>query len=467
MVAGAALLAEALWQGRTLRSPKTGESYALQRQVGEGAHGQVWLALDSSGDERALKVVLPEAHDPRQAELIAAEISKAQAASEFVRELVPRFDEAFSLDCKGKSTGQAIGLLVIVMEYVDGYSVDAMVQRQTLPEGHASVILRSLCLALERLHGRGTIHRDVKGANVMVASSGRVYLCDFGVSRWLQTAADRARTVAGTPYWMAPEVVLGAQSGSANGYGCEADVWSVGITAIELVEGAAPLARNVYCRANPYHVFHLVTQEKAPRLDTSHSPALRKFVAQCLVKDPAKRATVRDLLEDPNGFLQPFTNGQQMLRDLVAFMRAEEAELARSGCGPCPPSSYGRQAAQSAEAGPAVEEAPGLATLTFQELRVGVAVAQASCALAAESLCASASSEPPPAELTLGPVVRRPLQAVAVQAPGARLPGHCAPTPPRAPGPQEERHRVPMGRPCPSSPPATPPVKLQPATTLR
>lgn len=466
MVAGGRLLAQVLGPGRPLCSPNTGHAYVLQRLLGEGAHGQVWLARrGADGCELAAKVVLPAAHD--EAELIAAEIAKAKAASDFVQDLVPRFEEAFSVECQPTGAQQPLSLLVIVMEYVDGCSLDAIVRRHPVPEGHASVILRSLCLALQRLHAHGWIHRDVKGANVMVASSGRVYLCDFGVSRCLERAGDRAQTVAGTPYWMAPEVVGGARARGETGYDTKADVWSLGITAIELVEGGPPLSQDVLCKANALHVFHIVAKRQAPRLAPCHSIALRHFVARCLVKNPSRRASVTELLEDPQGFVLEMPNGRLMLQDMVEYVQADVA-----------PAHAEASAQQSLPADLAAE--PGLATLTVAELRSSLARAPEVVAEGGEE----EDGDAPPPEFSLAPLSRQPLRAVDVHAPGERLPSAAAPpagllrrpqpsSPPTSPSswatlrpaagqpghPGSEPPAL-LRRPCPSSPPPSPPATL-------
>lgn len=452
MVAGGQVLTDALHADVMLQSPRTGHAYMLQRQLGEGAHGQVWLATSGAdGGERAVKIVLPEAHHGPGAELLAAEISRAQAASEIVSELVPRFDEAFSVEVNRVSNGQGVIVLAIIMEFIDGYSLDKVVRHRLLPEAHASIILRSLCLALQRLHERGAIHRDVKGANVMVASSGRVYLCDFGVSKWLQKSTDQTRTVAGTPYWMAPEVMKSAQVGGRCGYGTEVDIWSVGITAIELVEGSPPLSRHGECNAGLWHVMRAARKDPPPRLGASYSPPLRDFVARCLVKDPKRRATLRELLQDDCGFLEPFASGQQMLQDLVEHVRACEPGnqplLARAEC---------------------AQDELGVVTLTFQELQLRLTNLPArdsdlNCGAQASSGGGSAQpsgseelseiDEPAPM-CTLAPLLRLPLPVAPVSRPfGKWLVGIAGTTGAkcRAPG---------LRRPCPSSPPATPQASL-------
>jgi len=442
MVAGGRVLADALQSGVVLRSPASARSYELRRQLGEGAHGQVWLAEEATdGSQLAIKIVLPEAHTGPAADMLAAEISRAQAASEFVRELVPRFHEAFSTEVPRASTGNKVIVLAIVMEYIDGYSLDKVVYHQPLPEAHVSIILRKLCLALQRLHERGVIHRDVKGANVMVSSAGRVYLCDFGVSKSLQKDTDQTKTVAGTPAWMAPEVVKSAQVPGKGGYGMEVDVWSVGITAIELIEGCPPLARRNGI-AGPWQVLRELSRAAAPQLGPMYSPKIRRFVAQCLVKDPGQRATLHQLLQEPCGFLGPFPSSQQMLQHLVEHTRLCEASSEQPASLPMPvqqpPSpdpcammtlTFGelqQSLAEQLEAEPVEVRASGLGVLTDCSSSEDSTIATASSQPCGEGRLGNARQEEdddmPPVECTLAPLLRRPLsKSAAIQPSGARL----------------------------------------------
>eukprot|EP00427_Karlodinium_veneficum_P053439 CAMPEP_0169416414 /NCGR_PEP_ID=MMETSP1017-20121227/63094_1 /TAXON_ID=342587 /ORGANISM="Karlodinium micrum, Strain CCMP2283" /LENGTH=294 /DNA_ID=CAMNT_0009524329 /DNA_START=186 /DNA_END=1066 /DNA_ORIENTATION=- len=196
------------------------------------------------------------------------------------------------------------------------------------------------------MHSCGMIHRDVKGANIMLSRDGRVLLCDFGVSKQLEAGCNSTSTIVGTPYWMAPEVIKSGRKG-VPAYSYAADVWSVGITAIELLEGLPPLARNALCRANARHAFHVIEKDPAPLLGSQFSRDVRHFVAQCLVKSPEKRATIDILLEEP--FLQPFSASCHLIRSVV------EAVMARNSPASCTSSSDA--------------EDVGNKTLTLKELR--------------------------------------------------------------------------------------------------
>jgi len=189
------------------------------------------------------------------------------------------------------------------------------------PESSVSYVLHQTLLGLEYFHKAGHIHRDVKAGNILLGSLGGVRLADFGVSGWLVNSADRrknTKTFVGTPCWMAPEVME-----QIDGYDYSADIWSLGITALELAKGHAP-----YAHFPPMKVLLLTIQEDPPSLDTyefsssssttnslSFSRAFESFVKACLQKDPSKRPTAEELLQHKlfSGFDKP---------EKVAAMRA-------------------------------------------------------------------------------------------------------------------------------------------------
>ena len=180
--------------------------------------------------------------------------------------------------------------LWIVMEYCGGGSVSDIMRlrKKTLKEKEIATILKDTLEGLVYLHQRRKIHRDIKAGNILLNSEGHAKLADFGVAGQLTDTMAKRNTVIGTPFWMAPEVI------QEIGYDCLADIWSLGITALEMAEGKPP-----YGDIHPMRAIFMIPQKPAPTFKRPElwSPELIEFVSKCLVKNPEKRATAVDLLK--------------------------------------------------------------------------------------------------------------------------------------------------------------------------
>ncbi|XP_012711036.1 serine/threonine-protein kinase 4 [Fundulus heteroclitus] len=182
--------------------------------------------------------------------------------------------------------------LWIVMEYCGGGSVSDIIRirNKTLTEEEIATVIHSTLKGLEYLHFMRKIHRDIKAGNILLNTEGQAKLADFGVAGQLTDTMAKRNTVIGTPFWMAPEVI------QEIGYNCVADIWSLGITAIEMAEGKPP-----YADIHPMRAIFMIPTNPPPtfRNPDQWSPDFVDFVKKCLVKNPENRATATQLLLHP------------------------------------------------------------------------------------------------------------------------------------------------------------------------
>ena len=273
------------------------KDYILLEKLGSGSFGTVWKALRrTDGAMVAVKMIDLEESEEDIMEL-QREIAFLQSCD---KAYVTQYHECFVAGAQ----------LCIVMELMEGGSVLDIAGMPGLTEGHIALICKQSLAGLAYLHAQGRIHRDIKAANILIDRAGVCKLADFGVAAQVSSQRSRRHTFVGTPFWMAPEVIEQA------GYDSRADIWSLGITAIELAMGQPPLTHLHPMRA----IFH-IPKNPAPRLTDAYSETFRDFVAQCLQKDPMERPFARDLRQHP--FLRQAIAELELAR-LTATVRLRE-----------------------------------------------------------------------------------------------------------------------------------------------
>jgi len=276
--------------------------FEVLEKIGEGSFGSVWKAREkrSDGDVSkarliaAKRIMMEQDKEDGEGKDTAAEVD------EDLEEV--RKEVAFIKDSHSKYIVDYYGsflesrCLWILMEYCDCGSVrDIMaVCDSLLDELQVATVLWYAAHGLEFLHAQQKIHRDIKAGNILVNARGECKLADFGVSSY---STVKRFTMVGTPYWMAPEIIL------EKGYDQSVDIWAIGITAIEMIEGRPPLYD-----MNPMRAVFSIPSRPPPTLTDPASPMLEDFVAQCLQKDPSMRLTAEQMLQHP--FLQQVQESQ-------------------------------------------------------------------------------------------------------------------------------------------------------------
>lgn len=267
--------------GRQDNPPSPGSRWKKGKLLGRGTFGHVYAGLNSeSGKMCAMKEVTLFGDDPKSKESVKQLAQEIALLSGLSHKNIVQYYGSEMVDDK----------LYIYLEYVSGGSIHKLLQEYgQFGEPIIRSYTRQILAGLAYLHSKSTVHRDIKGANMLVDPNGQVKLADFGMAKHI-TAQACPLSFKGSPYWMAPEVIK-----SSNGYNLAVDIWSLGCTVLEMATTKPPWSEYEGIAA----MFKIGNSKELPSIPDSLSDDGKEFVRLCLQRDPANRPAAAQLLEHP------------------------------------------------------------------------------------------------------------------------------------------------------------------------
>ncbi|KAI4730288.1 serine/threonine protein kinase [Aureobasidium sp. EXF-10728] len=275
------------------------KKYRNLNKIGQGASGGVFTAYEV-GTNKCVAIKQMNLEQQPKKDLIINEILVMKDSK---HKNIVNFMDSYLVK----------GDLWVVMEYMEGGSLTDVVTFNMMSEPQIAAVCRETLHGLQFLHSKGVIHRDIKSDNILLSLEGNIKLTDFGFCAQINESQHKRTTMVGTPYWMAPEVVTRKE------YGRKIDIWSLGIMAIEMIEGEPP-----YLNESPLRALYLIATNGTPQIKAEEelTPIFRDFLAFALKVDPDKRASAHDLL------MHQFIQGAEPLVTLAPLVRSARSARA-------------------------------------------------------------------------------------------------------------------------------------------